>query len=147
MSFQSHKKTFKTVFFSLLICFWYLNRESYDFTYNQTDLLVLDIRKRIIHDESNQIFTLSIEGLGTLVIGLQTTSFVMIVISTLSLMWAMCRYRKRDDNDHRMGSNDRVVCSCKCLSGCLICFYPIAGNLKEYQISSIFLYRKLCLQI
>lgn len=147
MSFQSHKKTLKTGFFSLLICFWYLNHESYDFTYNQTDLLVLDIRKRIIHDESNQIFTLSIEGLGTLVIGLQTTSFVLIVISTLSLMWSMCRYRKRDDNDHRMGSNDRVGCSCKCLSGCLICFYPIAGNLNEYQISSIFLYRKLCLQI
>lgn len=145
MSFQSHKRTFKTFLFSpmfLILKSWIIW-----FTYNQTDLLVLDIRKRIIHDESNQIFTLSIEGLGTLVIGLQTTSFVMIVISTLSLMWAMCRYRKRDDNDHRMGSNDRVVCSCKCLSGCLILFYPIAGNLNEYQISSIFLYRKLCLQI
>lgn len=41
--------------------------------------MVLDIRKRIIHDEFNQIFTLSIEGLGTLIIGLQT-SFVMIVL-------------------------------------------------------------------
>lgn len=75
----------------------------------------------------NRRCTADTKGLGTLVIGLQTTSFVLIVISTLSLMWSMCRYRKRDDNDHRMGSNDRVGCSCKCLSGCLICFYPIAG--------------------
>lgn len=58
--------------------------------------------------------------------------FVLIVILILFLMWFMCRYCKRDDNDYRMGSNDRVGCFCKCFSGCLICFYLIVGNLNEY---------------
>lgn len=57
------------------------------------------------------------KGLGSLIIGLQTTSFVIIVLTTVSTIWAM--YRDRD--------GDPEGCSCKGLSTSMICFYPFAG--------------------
>lgn len=62
------------------------------------------------------------KGLGSLIIGLQTTSFVIIVLTTVSTIWAM--YRDRD--------GDPEGCSCKGLSTSMICFYPFAGNLNTY---------------
>lgn len=72
----------------------------------------------------NILLHFQFEGLGTLVIGLQTTSFVIIVLTTVSTIWTM--YRERDGNDDG-------GCSCKGLSTSMIYFYPFAGNLNEYQ--------------
>ncbi|XP_022289501.2 uncharacterized protein LOC111101339 [Crassostrea virginica] len=61
-----------------------------------------------------------VKGLGATILGLQATSFAIIVSTTLACIGFICCNRNDDDDD------DDVGC-CAMLGGCMLCLYPVAG--------------------
>eukprot|EP00105_Crassostrea_gigas_P012589 XP_011428633.1 PREDICTED: uncharacterized protein LOC105329147 isoform X1 [Crassostrea gigas] len=64
----------------------------------------------------------NVEGLGAAVYGLQTTSFVIIALTSISAVYLICC--SSDDGD-----KDEVAGSFALFVGCLVCLYPVAGIL------------------
>lgn len=65
----------------------------------------------------------NVEGLGAAVLGLQVTSFVIIVLTSISTIYFICCNSSDDDDD-----DDETGC-CTILGGCMVCLYPVAGVL------------------
>lgn len=65
---------------------------------------------------------LSYQGLGAAVLGLQVTSFVIIVLTSISTIYFICCNSSDDDDD-----DDETGC-CTILGGCMVCLYPVAGG-------------------
>lgn len=67
-------------------------------------------------------FNIFFLGLGATILGLQATSFAIIVSTTLACIGFICCSRNDDDDD------DDVGC-CAMLGGCMLCLYPVAGKI------------------
>ncbi|XP_061177660.1 uncharacterized protein LOC133186424 isoform X2 [Saccostrea echinata] len=62
----------------------------------------------------------TIKGLGSTILGLQTTALIVIVLTTAVLIYTICC--NKDDNE----DDDDVGCCAK-FGVCLLCLYPVAG--------------------
>ena len=74
-------------------------------------------------------------GLGVTILGLEATSFTVVVFTTIACLALIC-CNDNSDGDNDDNSDDSGCCTL--FGGCLICLYPIAGRSVSF-ISSFFL--------
>ena len=85
-------------------------------------------------------------GLGVTILGLEATSFTVVVFTTIACLALICCSNNSDDDNDEDSDGDSGCCTL--FGGCLICLYPIAGRSVSF-ISSFFLpdMKKKCVSL
>lgn len=85
---------------------------------NEQNICFTFVIKLLLNFALQQIYYF--KGLGAAVYGLQTTSFVIIALTSISAVYLICC--SSDDGD-----KDEVAGGFALFVGCLVCLYPVAG--------------------